>query len=475
MKRIYWFAIVLTIVISMPVGAHPMGNFSINHYSRFQFVGSELRLHYVIDFAEIPTFQEMRELDPDGDKKITSQESEAYLSARTEQFRRKLELVTNNRAKELQIRNRRIQVLPGAGGLPVLQVIVDFEIPYSHLLLSQTNQLDYKDNNFPERIGWKEIVIAKQEAAKIIRTTAADQDRSSELTKYPQDPTTTAPQELSAQIVFGMPSSDFTTDEIGGSQITMSANRNDRFTALISRAQLTPEIIFFSLLVAFCLGAMHAMSPGHGKTIVAGYLVGSRGTAWHAILLGATVTLTHTIGVFVLGLLSLYFSKYILPEKLYPWIGILSGFSIVVIGIYLFWKRLQNIRHVHSHSHHHRHDHDEHGHSHVPADPRNGQITWKSLLTIGISGGALPCPSALVVLLSAISLHRIGFGLLLIVAFSLGLAIVLTSIGMLMVYAAAWTQRFRTASVLVARLPIASSLIIALFGFLIALQAFHRL
>src|SRR5262249_22921893 len=136
--------------------------------------------------------------------------------------------------------------------------------------------------------------------------------------------------------------------------------------------------------------------------------------------------------------------------------------------------------HDHEHAHHHHdhdhgHDHGAHGHSHVPVDPQSGSISWKSLLTIGISGGALPCPSALVVLLSAISLHRIGFGLLLIVAFSLGLAIVLTTIGVLMVYAAAWTQKFRTGGMLLSRLPLASSLIIALFGFVIAIQALHQL
>src|SRR5262249_15478423 len=158
------------------------------------------------------------------------------------------------------------------------------------------------------------------------------------------------------------------------------------------------------------------------------YLIGARGTGKHAVFLGATVTLTHTIGVFALGLITLYFSKYVLPERLYPWVGVFSGVSIVLIGATLFRKRLALLKpkqqhhhhHDHEHAHHHHdhdhgHDHGAHGHSHVPVDPQSGSISWKSLLTVGISGGALPCPSALVVLLSAISLHRIGFGLLLIV------------------------------------------------------------
>jgi ABC-type nickel/cobalt efflux system permease component RcnA len=141
--------------------------------------------------------------------------------------------------------------------------------------------------------------------------------------------------------------------------------------------------------------------------------------------------------------------------------------------------------HSHSHDHHHDHDHGHshhhpdhdhghpHDHSHLPVD-KTGSITWKSLLTVGISGGALPCPSALVVLLSAISLHRIGFGLLLIVSFSLGLALVLTSIGVLFVYASGWTQRFRFSGQLLYRMPLVSSLVISILGFAIAIQALLR-
>jgi ABC-type nickel/cobalt efflux system permease component RcnA len=198
---------------------------------------------------------------------------------------------------------------------------------------------------------------------------------------------------------------------------------------------------------------MHALSPGHGKTIVAAYLVGSRGTVKHAIFLGGMVTFTHTISVFFLGLTTLFLSQYVLPEKIFPVLGAISGLSIVWIGGLMLYKRARRLRHAHDHDHDHghdndhphRHDHDhdhahghhhdhEHGphtHSHVP----EGDITLGSLIALGASGGLVPCPSALVLLLSSIALGRVGLGLLLLIAFSSGLAVVLMGIGVLVLYA----------------------------------------
>jgi ABC-type nickel/cobalt efflux system permease component RcnA len=189
---------------------------------------------------------------------------------------------------------------------------------------------------------------------------------------------------------------------------------------------------------------MHALSPGHGKTIVAAYLVGSRGTVKHAIFLGGMVTFTHTISVFFLGLTTLFLSQYVLPEKIFPVLGAISGLSIVWIGGMMLYKRARRLRHSHpdhhrdhdhhhdhDHDHHHDHDHGTHTHSHVP----EGDITLGSLMALGASGGLVPCPSALVLLLSSIALGRVGLGLLLLIAFSSGLAVVLMGIGVLVLYA----------------------------------------
>jgi ABC-type nickel/cobalt efflux system permease component RcnA len=182
-------------------------------------------------------------------------------------------------------------------------------------------------------------------------------------------------------------------------------------------------MMLVAILSAFVLGAGHALIPGHGKTIVSAYLVGSRGTLRHAAFLGAMVTFTHTIVVFVLGIAVLFLFRYVVPEQVTVWLGAVSGLSIVAVGAWMFYKRLRHARaQAHHHDHHH-HGHS-HSHSHVP-----DELSWGGLAALGASGGLVPCESALVLLLGAIALGRTGFGLLLLVSFSLGLAVVLIAIG----------------------------------------------
>jgi nickel/cobalt transporter (NicO) family protein len=226
-----------------------------------------------------------------------------------------------------------------------------------------------------------------------------------------------------------------------------STGQTEYLARLLHQGQLGWAAIAVGLVVAFGLGAIHALSPGHGKTIVAAYLVGTRGTPAHAVFLGAMVTFTHTISVFLLGFITLFLSRFVLPEKIYPVLGVISGVSIVWIGAILLRKRLGAVRrHAHTHEHHHHHHDHEHEHHHHAAfshDHGDGhvhshvpdEVSLGSLVALGASGGLVPCPSAMVVLLSAIALGRIGLGLILLVAFSLGLAGVLMAIGLVVLYA----------------------------------------
>ena len=245
------------------------------------------------------------------------------------------------------------------------------------------------------------------------------------------------------------------------------------FTDLIVTRDLTLRAVVIALLVAAALGALHALEPGHGKTVVAAYLVGSRGTARHALILGLIVTASHTAGVYLLGAVTFFASQYVVPERLYPWVALASGLTIAALGLSLFWRRFKEgaaghaHRHDHVHEHGHAHGHEGHHHHH-----EHGVVSLRQLWALGITGGIVPCPAALVVLLSALSLRRVGFGLLLIVAFSLGLALVLIAIGMLMVYARRLVARFDERGPLVTRwLPLASSAVMILLGVSIALQA----
>jgi nickel/cobalt exporter len=235
-----------------------------------------------------------------------------------------------------------------------------------------------------------------------------------------------------------------------------------RLESILASPSGDPLVLATTLALAFLLGAAHALTPGHGKTIVAAYLVGSRGSLFDAIYLGSIVTLTHTASVFILGLATLYASQHISLDRIYPQLSLLSGLLVAAIGVWLLWRRLAGAHHDHHH-HHHSHAHD-HPHEHAP-------IGRGSLLSLGVSGGLVPCPEALVVLMISISLRRLGLGLAILVAFSLGLAVVLIAIGSAMVMAAPLLQRVTGENRLTRALPVASAATVTLLGLAIVVQA----
>ncbi len=232
-------------------------------------------------------------------------------------------------------------------------------------------------------------------------------------------------------------------------------------TQNLAQANLSPTLMFSSMGVALVTGAGHALSPGHGKTMVAAYLVGSQGTPQQALLLSLVTTLTHTIGVFVLGVLALLLSKYILPEQLYPLLSLLSGLMVCSVGFWLLDRHLNPVPKHYHHSHIHVSDHIHH--------PTRSHVTLRSLLMLGVAGGLVPCPSALVLLLSAIALHQTAYGLLLVGAFSFGLAVVLMSIGLAIVYARHWLTHFSWVDPLQRDMQVVSAIaVIAIGGVLMA-------
>jgi nickel/cobalt exporter len=531
------------------VVAHPLGNFSISQYSAIRIDKETVEIRYIIDMAEIPTFQEIQEtgiVPQAGDSSL-----DTYLKRKTEMLGGGLILEINGLRLTPLPESREIIFPPGAGGLPTMK----FGILYKAKIGDAKGGeylLRYRDGNFPGRAGWKEIIAVAGSSASILNSSVPETDRSSQLNDYPTDLLNSPPQELEAKVTFitapsltsvastassridagvaekartaskpqitrsgvsqsaikiepvEQPTHTPTTksavidaDQTGANEngpVQLQANRQptprNSFTDLIAKQQLGLGIILIALTIAVGLGAFHALEPGHGKTLVAAYLVGSRGTMKHAFLLGLIVTAAHTAGVYLLGMVTLYASRYIVPEQLYPWLGVVSGLMITSLGAVLLVRRyrgkdgLSSDHHHHhrDHSHcpddddHHHHQHRDHHHSHDHGHTHhhhdlNQQVSLRELLTLGISGGIVPCPAALVVLLSAVSMQRIGFGLLLIVAFSVGLAAVLIAIGLLMVYAREFISRFDTEGRLFTRwLPLASSSLITLFGFGIIFQ-----
>jgi len=251
----------------------------------------------------------------------------------------------------------------------------------------------------------------------------------------------------------------------------------DILVGLVRQEQFSIPFYILALSISLALGALHALTPGHGKTVVAAYLVGTRGTTRHAIALGAIVTFTHTGSVFLLGVVTLVASRYILPTRLIPALEALSGLLILGLGITLLFQRIREWRqqkndHHHNH-HHHHHEHEDghanthvhdndHEHSHAIPDPEF--VTWKSLVALGVSGGLVPCPDAIAILLVAIAINRLVLGLALIVAFSLGLAIVLIVIGLAMVHSARLFRRMDAFNKIAPALPVASAVIVLVLG-----------
>lgn len=465
MRRLIPFFV--AILITAHVTAHPMGNFSVSHFTRFDVQKKSVNITYVLDLAEIPTYQLMRDwnLDPSAAAKIPQETLNEKATAQAAVWIKQLDFSSGVPTLE----KTTIKLNPGAGGMQVARVETQLRLD------NVQGKLNFEDRNYPDRAGWKEIVIASSDSTPIIQASHSGQDRSKALTEYPTDPTLTPPQDLRAQIEWHVEAPVIVTKVVpipqAAAPITQAATpapavtpkpaagevtRGDYLSRMLSQKDIPFNVMLIGIAVAFAFGALHAKSPGHGKTMVAAYLVGSKGTMKQAAFLGGMVTLTHTISVFILGLVTLVFAKYLAPEKLVTWLGIASGISIVLIGASLFYKRLRALRkakahvhhhhdhaaahahahahglpHKHDHDHHDDHDHGPHGHSHVP----EGEVTLKSLIALGASGGMVPCPSALVLLLIAISLGHIGLGLLLLVSFSLGLAGVLMAIGMLVIYA----------------------------------------
>jgi nickel/cobalt transporter (NicO) family protein len=480
---------VLASLLPREAHAHPLGNFTINHYSHLTFAGETAHITYILDLAEIPTLQQKDNLDTDGNGDLSPAESDAYLDARMPSLLEGQRLRVGNKNLPLRVLDRSAMYRPGQGGLPTLRVRASL---LAELPKDWKGQTHYSDQTYENRIGWREIVVRGGDGVAVKNSTVPAEGVSDELRSYPKDMLSSPLDVRGATFTLvpgdgsgGSDTAGRTAEQVG----TSIGGLTKRATSLVSVGRLSAAVVALSMLAAFFWGAAHALTPGHGKAIVAAYLIGARGTAKHAGILGLTVTLTHTAGVFVLGAVTLYLSRYILPEVLYPWLSVASGALVVLIGLSLLYHRLEGMsqdrkvghthaEHAHAEhthgDHSHVHDGPSHGHTHdhVPAD--GSKITWRGLLALGVSGGLVPCPAALVLLLGAISLDRLGFGMVLVLAFSAGLAIVLTVVGLLMIYARKLFERYSFEAKVPRLLPVASASVITLAGVGIALTALNQ-
>jgi ABC-type nickel/cobalt efflux system permease component RcnA len=449
--------------------AHPLGNFSINHQTRVKISRDRIDLLYILDQAEIPTFQE---------RKLSGAET---LRRKTGEVRDNLHLIVNGKRVAFRIGRGRLAFPRGQGGLQITRV----ELPLAYR--GRARRVEVRDVTFLGRVGWTDIV-AEPGRGTAVRTSVSSADPTNGLRTYRgitlQDVTDQRVGSFAVTRGNGTLAAPQDASERSPPATAQPGDPSDRtgedgLAGLFEDASAGEGVFVLMLFAAFGWGALHALSPGHGKAMVAAYLVGTRGAPRHAVALGGIVTVTHTIGVFALGLVTLLLSQWILPEDLYPWLNLAAGLLIVAVGLSIVASRVRWAR-AHrgpppspdaGHAHDHSDQHVAHTHSHAhQVDP-----TWRGLAGMGVSAGIIPCPSALVVLLAAISQAQVGLGLVLITAFSLGLAATITVLGLLVVQgkraAAAAGDRLRVPPGVIAMLPLVSTFAILALGIVLTAQA----
>ena len=436
--RVLAFAIVAALFIPAVADAHPLGNFTSNHLTRIEVRPTSIELHYVLDDAEIPTFTLLRSLDAHGTP--SAAELNAWGLRHANEIAPQLMLTAGGKPVDLSLLATHVQLRPGAAGLSTLYFTADFH----SVRPPGAQRIEFSDTTLLGRIGWKDVVVVPQhEPTNELRTypnalIGSPRDRTSVAVTVAADGAISV-ADTGAVPVFGMAS---------------TARMND-LSDVLARNLSDPLVLFGALLLAIGLGALHALEPGHGKTLLAISLVGARATVPQAMILATALTIAHTIGVLIFGVVILTLARYVVPEALYPWIALLSGVFVAILGARALGREIARRRspltaHAHDHDHNHRHDdhhhHDDDGfseavHAHSHLIPGSAPISFRSAIVAASTGNVAPCPAALVVLLAAIATHRIGWGLVLIVAFSIGLALTLTLLGVAVVRSAAWLTR----------------------------------
>jgi len=486
-----------------PAQAHPLGNFTVNVYTGIRVQPDRLAVDLVVDMAEIPAFQARRGIDADADEQVSDAEGRAYATSACLDSARRVDVSVGGRTVPVRSDRAEIAFPPGTAGLATLRLTCALTADTG--LLSEDRELIVRNRNYDDRVGWREIVAVGDRATLL----SSDVDRTSisdRLVDYPDDLLQSPPDQRSATLRARPGGPAAPGDAAGvasGPSPTRGVDRLTRsFTELVGRQRLTPAFGLLALGLSVALGAVHALAPGHGKTVMAAYLVGRRGSARQAALIGVTVTATHTAGVLVLGVV-LSAVTTLAPEDLYPWLALASGLLLVAIGAGLLRSavRLRSSgevrslvtagvghshpdRHTHdhppAHAHAHAHDHPP-AHAHAHASASSDPVSRRNLVALGLAGGLVPSPSALVVLLGAIALGRAWFGVVLVVGYGAGMAATLTGAGLLLVRFRAALDRGASSArpeivAVVARvLPVVTAGLVLAGGAVLAVRALTQL
>ncbi|MFB7404929.1 nickel/cobalt transporter [Streptomyces rubiginosohelvolus] len=478
-------------VASAPAAtAHPLGNFSVNHHTGLVLRPDRIDAHIVVDHAEISALQQRSGIDTDHDGKVSDDESRVHAEKTCSDLSGQLHLSVGGTQAEWRRSSATLVYENGEAGLRTSRLTCSLTSPAD---LTEPADIRAETDYDTRRVGWHEMTATGQ-GVRITGTDVPATSTTRELRQYPADPLASPLDQRSATLRSepgqGQAAVPAVVADLPGAGVIggVLAKVTGAFDSLVGAREITLPVGLLALFLALVLGASHAAMPGHGKTIMAAYLAGRRGTRRDAVTVGATVTLTHTAGVLVLGL-ALPVSTHLAGETVLMWLGAASGLLVTGIGLWLLTGAVRGRpqhnhhhhgpghSHSHSHSHHghgHHHDHDHgvysphhHGpvapasardsaptgelqattavatltppdHEHQPANtstaPRDARRPNRTgLIGMGIAGGLVPSPSALVVLLGAVALGRTAFGVLLVIGYGLGMAATLTLAGLLLV------------------------------------------
>ena len=470
-----------------PASAHPLGNFTTNRFSGIVVRPGAVDLHTRLDLAEIPTVQSMADIDQDVDGVASEAERAAWASKMARRLRTNLYLVIDGQRAGLTVTGARATVTPGqADGTFVIRLEADYTTPVA----TETATIEYADRNFPGTIGWHEVAVIGADGRVIVGSNPPpDSSQSDELRSYPEDLLSSPPDITQVAFAFEPGDSGPMPETFLGPDAAADASAASRsglsggaFAELLSREGFS----LVALLLAFGFGAVHALAPGHGKTIMAAYLVGAGAKTRPAVIAGGAIALMHTLSVIGLGLLILFAEKLVAPDKIFPWLGLGSGIVVLGLGVWLLVVRAKGLgwregyaeaEASHSHDEQGDHPHEdehEHGHEHPQLPAGTPLLSKRGLTALAVSGGLLPSPTALVVLLGAVAIDRVGFGLALIVSFSLGLACALIAVAMAAIGARDVVAR-RLGSRLGRFVPVAGAAVIMAVGVWLVVRAATQL
>jgi ABC-type nickel/cobalt efflux system permease component RcnA len=475
------FVLVVWLVPGVAV-AHPLGNFTVNTSAAIVVSPGAVRVDYVLDMAEIPTVQAMPELDADADGIVSGAEGSAWADERAPELLAGLTLTVDGTRVVFEVSASRLELLPGQGGLRTLRLESTF--------VGETGSagaLAFRDANFTDRVGWHEVTAVGADGVAIEGASVPATSVTDRLRAYPQD-LLSSPLDV-REATFGFapgPSAPSiatpsATDPSGPS--VRPGVIGGSFAGLIER---TGPLMLVALLLALGFGALHALGPGHGKTLMAAYLVGGGGRVRQAFAVGGAVALMHTASVLALGFIVLSATRVFAPERVYPWLGVASGLIALGLGAGLLVVRLgvwSEDRRGQGHPHgdhgldHGGHDHGDPGHAghrHPHPMPDAPPLSRRGLMALAVAGGILPSPTALVVLLASVAVHRVVYGMALIAAFSLGLAVALVGVGVLALGARGLVER-RMSGRIARLVPVVSAAAIAGLGIVLTVGGASQL